>query len=102
MKKTITINISNQYYKDGYRISDGTLTAYGHIAKRMDGTTGLTRDGNLQYRSDELDAAIEATMADGLTRQIEIGHDDAPATPAIEDKQLCPHCHTYCQGDCQA
>jgi len=102
MKTTLTISSGNQYDTAGYRITDGNLDAYGKISKRMDGTVGLTREGNLQYRSEELDAAIKATMTDGITRQIEIGQDDAPAAPAIADKHLCPHCHTYCQGDCRA
>lgn len=102
MKRTITIAKGNQYDKAGYRISDGVLDAYGNISKRMDGSVGLTRNGNLQYRSDELDAAIRATMIDGLAREIVIGQDTAPSGDKIDDSYLCPKCHTHCQGDCQS
>jgi len=103
--------MGNQYDKAGYRLcSDTGLSSFGAIAKRMDGTIGLTRDGSWAlgfdwlkagYTNDMIDDAIWATLKTGqdtvvtLTRQAADGLESA-LTP------VCPRCHTYCFGDCQA
>ena len=101
MKSTITIDRGNQYNARGYRITDGTLWGFGTIATRMDGSTGLTRDGNCRASSPEIEEAIRATLIDGLTRMIEIDDGRKPQAHTPR-KAVCPICHTYCNGDCQA
>ena len=110
MNRTITITRGNQYNRDGYCITDGTLWSYGQADVGKPG--GYCLDGRLHPwclpNAAEIDAAILATLADGLTRQIEVPatissvvvsteHDVEPA-----GRGVCPRCHTYCDGDCEA
>jgi hypothetical protein len=106
MKKTYTITRGNQYDgQDGYSIECDGLESWGSIGPRMDGTVGITCDGRLSIRNDEVADAIRQTLADGQMRQVTVGT-DAPARPRLidptPDPRLCPHCGSVCYGDCQA
>lgn len=65
---TTTITRTNS----GAYVSNGTLDADCSIARRMDGTTGLCIDGNLTI-TDEVKAAVLATLEDGANRVITSG-----------------------------
>lgn len=111
--KTITITKGNQYNADGYSMTDGNLDAYGEIAKKMDGTIGVTRDGRCTLGCDydneaneaKLKQAIRETIADGKERVLTF----EPTTKSIPMPKIneplrkpCPLCGTYCYGDCQS
>jgi len=110
MARTITITRGNQYDADGYRITDGTLASYG----RADASKqrGYCLDGRLHPwclpNAAEIDAAILATLADGQTRQIEVPAAGSSVVASTEHdvepagRGICPRCHTYCDGDCEA
>ena len=103
--RQVTITKGNQYDHNGYSINDGTLWGYGSIAERMDGTIGITRDGSLHINTPEINAAISATLVDGLMRMVTITDGSSPIAvddgPALaEGPGICSKCHSYCDGDC--
>jgi len=109
MKKTetITVNKGNQYNPEGYRISSDTgLHAWGRIVEGklyMEGRWSLgIAWKEAGYTDAMIEAEIEATLADGQERVITLER-EVPDAPALTpDKALCPKCHTYCNGDCEA
>jgi hypothetical protein len=91
MTRTITITKGNQYNPAGYYlgVTESGLYAWGEIGPRMDGTVGVTRDGNYVPRAEDkaaVDEAIKAVLADGQTRTLRLGKADpvVPATPEPE------------------
>lgn len=98
MEKTIEI----KRVKEGLvHIDNGVRDGWVTIGERMDGATGLVSEGALQHwATPGLAEMVEQTMADGQTRELVIGADSQSA-PAKTDGR-CPHCGTYCYGDCQA
>jgi hypothetical protein len=89
MAETITITKGNQYDRSGYRleIEGSSLRAWGGIARRMDGTTGLTWGGDyLPSRPDReaVEAAILEVIASGSARTIRIGQPEATEPRSAE------------------
>jgi hypothetical protein len=89
MAETITISKGNQYRRDGYylEIADSSLYAFGGIGARMDGTTGLTWDGNYLPSGpdrDAVEAAIGEVLATGQPRTIRVGRDEAAGPEVAE------------------
>lgn len=85
----IEITRGNQYDRDGYSIevTDSDLYAWGGIARRMDGTIGLTWGGTYLPSPEDreaVEAAICEVMTTGEDRTITIGRDD-PAGPAAAE-----------------
>jgi len=105
--KTITISKGNQYDRDGFRMTDGVCRSYGSADANKD--NGYCLDGNLWPwcfpNENEINNAILDTLADGQERIIKIA-DESNTTPKAETEfkstsfGLCPHCHSYCCGDC--
>ena len=110
--ETITISAGNQYDKGGYSIeSDTGLSAYGSIANRMDGTTGVTLEGRWTlgydwertgYTMAQIEDAIMATLVSGQDTVIVLTREIADAPARTSNRGVCPRCHTYCYGDCRA
>lgn len=96
MKTTITIEYGNQYDREGYNITDGTLFGFG---SKSDNTNGFTGPSCPLF-GDDIDTAIRATLVDGLTREITYGEDEE--IKPMPESHACPKCGTYCYGDCEA
>ena len=109
MKEKITIQRS---HNGDYDVTSETgADAQGRIAKRMDGTIGLTRDGrwmlgrDYEHQRTEVETAIRATMADGVVRMITLQTINNPQAKAVSKSAgqgPCPKCGTYCCDDCEA
>ena len=94
--KHITISRGNQYDGNGYRITDGTLWAYG--SKNENKEKGFSMNGDL-FDHPEIDKAVRATLQDGIEREITIGA--KRIEQKIPESKACPKCGTYCMGDCE-
>ena len=95
--KTITISIGNQYDKDGYAVTDGTLWAYG--SKDESKESGFTMNGDI-FNQPEVADAIKAMLQDGIEREITIGA--KRIEQSLPESKACPKCGTYCMGDCKS
>ena len=105
--KTLTITLGNQYDSDGFSLTDGISSSFGSSAPQK--PLGYTMDGNCrlgwdyQQYDDQLDVAILATLTDGLTRVIVCQKQTSEKISLSPAKtEPCPHCHTYCDSDCQS
>jgi len=90
--KTLEISRGNQYDRNGYYLGViGTgLYAFGRIAKRMDGTVGVTYDGTWSPdRNDRptVDAAIRKVIETGEPCTLTIGAPEPvkPAAPTVPE-----------------
>lgn len=83
-REVYAVSRGNQYDRDGYRVERGALRGFGRIARRMDGTVGLTTGGDLHDLPAEVEAAVLATLADGRDREVVVGEDPAPEAVAAE------------------
>jgi len=108
MKETLKIRKTQTGYCY-YLTSSTNLDCYGEIAKRMDGTIGLTRTGNWSlgkdwvkagYTEEDIKKEIMAVMADGKERTVVLSREDK-VRGIRRENDPCPICHTYCDGDCQ-
>ena len=109
--KTIEISRGNQYDKDGFRMTDDVCSSYGSADATKE--NGYCLDGNLWPWSfpneAEINAAILATLVDGLTRLVNIEMDSDSGAVIVSTEHdpeptgfgVCPRCHTYCCGDCR-
>ena len=105
MTYTITITKGNQYDQDGFHITYGLL--YGFGAADASKASGYNLNGNCRLGADhydryqeQFDAAILATLADGLERHIQMQPTDTQAAGTLPESHACPQCGTYCMGDC--
>ena len=97
-KSSRKITITPLTRPDGTRVAcvdDGLLHAVYSL--RGDGNLRL-ESGNLMLAAEE---QIAASLADDQPR--EITPQLAPRSTINAARQgICPHCHSYCDGDCQA